>query len=40
MRQLVQFGAYSGFEMVYRMALVYANLQETPSGICDSISRI
>lgn len=32
LRQLLQFGIYSVFEMVYRTALVYANLQETTSG--------
>jgi hypothetical protein len=31
MRQILQFGAYSAFEMVYRIALLYANLQEMPS---------
>src|ERR1017187_3580308 len=31
MRQLLQFGIYSAFEIVYRTALMYANLRETPS---------
>jgi hypothetical protein len=32
MRQILQFGVYSVFEIVYRTALMYANLQETASG--------
>ena len=32
MRQILQFGVYSVFEIVYRTALVYANLQESASG--------
>ena len=32
MRQILRFGIYSVFEIVYRTALVYANLRETPSG--------
>jgi len=32
MRQMLQLGMYSAFEMVYRTALIYANLREAPSG--------
>jgi hypothetical protein len=32
MRQVLQFGVYSTFEIVYRAALLYANLRQTASG--------
>lgn len=32
MREVLQFGAYSTFEIVYRAALLYANLRQTASG--------
>jgi hypothetical protein len=31
-QHLVQYGVFSGFEIAYRVAILYANLQETPQG--------
>ena len=36
MRDVLQFGTYSGFEIIYRTALLYANLTETP---CEHLAR-
>jgi hypothetical protein len=36
MRDVLQFGTYSGFEIIYRTALLYANLRET---VCGHLSR-
>src|SRR5580704_6560954 len=32
MRQVLQFGVFSTFEIVYRAALIYANLRQTATG--------